>query len=252
MRSLLSYLYSAYAIAIFLIAVLLLFCPLIILGPTLAIRRAIGRACVRALLLLWGVPLRVSGLAHLPAGPAIVVSNHASYLDGLIMTAALPARYTFVVQDGAGAWPYIGLVLKRMGVTFVNRSAPREGALQTRALIKRLQDGESLTIFAEGTFRPEPGLLPFKNGAFLMAARAGVPVAPAGIRGSRTLLGGGIMRPRWSPVNVDIGEPLRASGVEKTAALALRDQVRMQVLALCGEPDAAPKPNQENDERSET
>lgn len=237
LRFFLSRLYTVYAIALFTVAVLLVFCPLIILGPTLRVRRATGRLCVRALLLLWGVPFRVTGLERLPAGAAIVVSNHASYIDGLVMTAALPARYTFVVQDGAAGWPYIGLVIKRMGVTFVNRSSPREGALQTRALIKRLQDGESLTIFAEGTFEAAPGLLGFKNGAFLMAARAGVPVVPAAIRGTRTLLGGGSILPRWSRVTVETGTPIRPAGPEKTDALQLRDAVRAEVLRLCGEPD---------------
>ena len=239
LRLLFTHVYALYAATSFMLAVMLVFCPLIIIGPTLAIRRATGRFAVRVLLLLWGVPLRVRGLQHLPPGPAVVVSNHASYIDGLVMTAALPARYTFVVQDGAAGWPYIGLVIKRMGVTFVNRSAAREGAKQTRALIKRLQDGESLTIFAEGTFKDAPGLLAFKNGAFLMAARAGVPVVPAAIRGTRTLLGGGSLMPRWSRVEVEIGRPINPTGADKEQALLLRDAVRAQVLQHCGEPDAS-------------
>ena len=239
LRLLFSHVYALYAATSFVLVVLLLLCPLIIIGPTLAIRRATGRLAVRLLLLLWGVPFCVRGLQHLPAGPAVLVSNHASYIDGLVMTAAVPARYTFVVQDGAAAWPYIGLVIKRMGVTFVNRSAAREGAKQTRALIKRLQEGESLTIFAEGTFKESAGLLAFKNGAFLMAARASVPVVPAAIRGTRTLLGGGSLMPRWSRVEVEIGQPIAATGTDKEQALQLRDAVRAQVLQLCGEPDAS-------------
>src|SRR3546814_7624546 len=85
-----------------------------------------------------------------------------------------------------------------MGVIYVNRNDARAGARTTRALMHKLQAGEPLAIFAEGTFKPEPGLLPFKVGAFLIAARCGVPIVPAAIRGSRRLYGGGRRLPRRS------------------------------------------------------
>lgn len=252
LRLLLSRLYSFYAFAIFVVAIFILFCPLIILGPTLSIRRAIGRFGVKATLALMGVPFRVQGLERLPPGACIAVANHASYIDGLVLTAALPARYTFVVQDGAASWPFVGLVIKRMGVAFVSRTSAREGALQTRALIRRLQEGDSLTIFAEGTFQEDPGLLPFKNGAFLMAARAGVPVTPVGIRGTRQLFGGHSLLLHWSRVEIEIGTPLAPTGTEKEAALRLRDAVRAEVLKLCGEPDAATSKNTDKEYADES
>ena len=239
LRSLLERLYGIYALTVFMVFALLFFCPLILIGPTLRVRRETGRIGMRVTLALMGVPFRVSGREHLPDGAAIIISNHASYVDGLVMTAALPSRYTFVVQDGAASWPYAGLVLKRMGVTFINRSSARAGAVQTRALIRRLQDGESFTIFAEGTFGDEAGLLPFKTGAFMMAAQAGVPVVPAGLRGTRRLFGEGRRLLRPSRIEVELGAPLKPAGDHKHAAMALRDAVRAQVLARCGEPDAA-------------
>ena len=212
-------------------------CLAVIAGPTLRLRRETGRVAVRVLLLCIGVPLRVRGLAHLPARTAIVVCNHASYFDGIVMTAVLPRRYSFVVQDGAGRWPLIGLCLRRMGVIFVNRSEARSGARTMRALMRRLLQGESLTVFAEGTFKPQPGLLPFKMGAFLMAARCRTPVVPVAIRGSRRLYGGGRRLPRWSALEIDIAAPLSADGEDRDAALTLRDNTRATILRLCGEPD---------------
>lgn len=229
-------LYGALAALVFALVVFGLVCPLVILGPTLAIRRFLGRLGVRVALACVGVPMRVHGLHRLPAGAAIAVANHASYVDGIVLTAALPPRFTFVVQDGAASWPYVGLVIKRMGVSFINRSSPREGAAQTRALLRRVQEGESLAIFAEGTFEPDPGLLAFKNGAFLLAARAGVPVVPVGIRGTRRFYGGRRRLPRWSCIDIDIAEPIAPSH----HPAELRAAARAAVLALCGEPDAAP------------
>lgn len=234
--SLLDLLYAPLAMIVMVVSFVLV-CIAVILTPGLDRRREVGRAGVRLALLCLGVRLRVSGLEHLPAGSSIVVANHASYLDGLVLTAALPRRYTFVVQDGAAGWPLVGLTIRRMGVIFVNRAEARSGARTTRLLMRRLQQGDSLTIFAEGTFKPEPGLLPFKQGAFLMAARTGVPVVPVGIRGSRRLYGGHRRLPRWSPIHVEIAPPLSSKGDDREAALHLRDRVRHRVAALCGEPE---------------
>ncbi|WP_299696320.1 lysophospholipid acyltransferase family protein [Hydrocarboniphaga sp.] len=227
-------LYTVYATAMFCINTFVLICPLILVLPGVGLRRRIASFGVRLGMLLMGVPFRVRGSDNLPAGPCIVVSNHASYLDGLVMTAALPARFNFVIQHGAAKWFYAGTVLRRLGYRFVNRSSARAGAVQTRALLRDLRAGESLAIFAEGTFKAEPGLLPFKNGAFLLAAKTSVPVVPVTICGTRRLLGGGTTRFRWSRVSVDIGRPLPVGGHAPT----LRDAARAAILAQCGEPDA--------------
>ncbi len=219
--------------------VLPLVCITVIATPGAALRREVGRFGVRLLLGSIGVPLFVRGRRHLPATPALVVCNHASYLDGLVLTAALPRHYTFMVQDGAADWPLAGWTLKRMGVEFVDRGNARSAAALTRTLIRRMSEGESFVIFPEGTFKADPGLLPFKNGAFMIAARAGAPVVPAGVRGTRRLYGGGNRLPRWSPVTVELEAPIHPDG-SAHAAHQLRDTARSVVLRLCGEPDRAP------------
>lgn len=236
MRRLLELGYGVYA-ALALLAAIVVMLPFVLLLPTLRLRRAAGRAGVRFALMLALVPVRVRGLGHLPAGPCVVVSNHASYLDGPLLTAALPGRFTFVVQHGAAGWPLFGRVIRAMGVTFVNRSEARAGAAATRGLIRRLQGGDSLAVFPEGTFEAGPGLLPFRRGAFLMAVHAGVPVVPAVIRGTRRLFGGGRRRLCWSRVDIEFFEPLADGGDHRHAIDHLRDRARAVVLAHCGEPD---------------
>lgn len=231
-------LYCLVATPVFCVVMFGFFCPLVLVSPTLPLRRAIGRAAVHVCLALIGQRLRREAMNGLPDTPAVVVSNHASYMDGLILTAVLPGRFTFVVQDGAARWPFVGRVLRRMGVSFINRSSVRAGAQQTRQLMKRLKCGESLAIFAEGTFDDHaPGLLPFKNGAFLLAARAEVPVVPAVIRNSRELLGAGWRGFRWRPVSVVIGPPCLPTGSDRAAVAALKQQARHWIAARCGEPD---------------
>ncbi|MCI0749203.1 MAG: 1-acyl-sn-glycerol-3-phosphate acyltransferase [Nevskiales bacterium] len=236
MRRLLKLGYGLYALFAMVLVMFAWSIPLILL-PSLRLRRNMGRWGVRLGLSAALLPLRVRGWRHLPKGPCLVASNHASYLDGLVLTAALPPRFTFVAYDGARNWPYAGLVLQRMGASFISRSSMRDGARQTRALIRRLQNGDSLTVFPEGGFEREAALRSFRKGAFVMAANAGVPVVPAVIRGTRKLLGDGQYLPRFSPVEIEFFPPLRASGKGREAVLRLRDQTRAVVLAHCGEPD---------------
>jgi 1-acyl-sn-glycerol-3-phosphate acyltransferase len=228
-------LYGAAATLVLVVVLLGLTRPIVIVAPTLGLRRRIGRAGVRLALASIGVPVHVRGLQTLPPGACIAVANHASYLDGAVLFSVLPSRFTFVVQDGAADWPVIGFVLRRVGVTFVNRTSMREGAVQTRALIQRVEAGESLGIFAEGTFVAEPGLRPFKMGAFQIAARAKARVVPIGIRGTRRLYGGHRRLPRWSRVEIDV---LPALPVSDDAQL-LRVSARAEVLRACGEGEAS-------------
>jgi 1-acyl-sn-glycerol-3-phosphate acyltransferase len=234
LRRLLELIYTTLAVLI-VVPVTVLVCTAVIIGPTLTIRRETGRLGVRLMLASIGIPLFVRGRGHLPPGASLAVANHASYLDGLVLTAALPRRFTFVVQDGAANWPLVGLTLRRMGVLFVNRGSARSSAQLTRQMIRRLHHGEPLAIFAEGTFKPHIGLLPFKSGAFLMAARTQAPIVPTGIRGTREVFGGGRRVMRWAPITVEFGAALAAADAD--GAQLLRQQTREAVLALCGEPD---------------
>ncbi len=235
MLRLIEILYGVFALLMFGIVLFGIVCPLIILGPTLPIRRFLGRMGVRIGLLSIGNPFRVKGLENLPKGICVAVSNHASYIDGVVLTAALPAKFTFVVQDGAANWPYVGWVIRRMGVSFVNRRSAREGAAQTRNLIRRVGQGESLAIFAEGTFVAEPGLLAFKKGAFVIAARGGAQLVPVCIRGTRRFFGANSRLPRWSPIEIEICKPVPAS--EDPALLSHR--ARQAIARIYDEPDLA-------------
>jgi 1-acyl-sn-glycerol-3-phosphate acyltransferase len=239
-------LYATLALALVIVPL----CLLIIVGPTLAIRRATGRFGVKLAMLVIGQPLNVRGLEHLPAGPAVCVANHASYVDGLVLTAALPARFTFLVQSGAAAWPLAGWTIKRMGVSFVNRASARDAALATRELLRRIKDGESFTIFAEGTFKQPAGLLAFHSGAFVIATKAQVPVVPAVICGTRRLFGEGMWLPAFSRLSITVLPAIAPQGDGREAANTLRDAARAAILARCGEPDAAhpvPEPHSSPD-----
>jgi 1-acyl-sn-glycerol-3-phosphate acyltransferase len=208
--------------------------------PGLERRRRIARAAARAFLRAAGMPLSVHGMQELPQGQCVVVANHASYLDGLVMTAALPPRFGFVIKREMARVPLAGSLLRRIGAEFVERFNRHKGATDARRVLRNVSSGHSLVFFPEGTFSPQPGLLKFHEGAFITAARAGCPVVPAVVRGTRLAFAPAQLLPRAVPVEVELLPAVTASATEPVAAsVELRERARSAILDRLDEPDLA-------------
>ncbi len=204
--------------------------------PRVRARRAAAGAVCRLYFRLCGLPVSRSGLERLPAGACIVVANHASYLDGPLLFACLPPRFGFVIKKEASRMPVAGFLLHRLGHHFVERQNRHEGASDARRILRSVEQGEAIAFFPEGTFAPEPGLGRFHGGAFAAAARAGSPVVPVAIRGTRRVLGGGRFLPRWGRIEVEVLDPLRARTGGGDTATQLRDAARERIAAAIDEP----------------
>src|SRR5688572_11033288 len=218
------------------IALLLLVTLPILALPRLQSRRAAAAAFGRATFLLGGLPVRIVGLERLPSATCIIVANHASYLDGPLLFAYLPPRFGFVIKKEAARAPLLGTLLQRLGHHFVERRNRHEGASDARRILRALEQGEAAAFFPEGTFHPEPGIARFHGGAFALAARTGLPVAPIAIRGTRHVLGGDRAWPSWGRIEIEALEPLPAQAGGGDAASALRDAAREVIAAALGEP----------------
>lgn len=229
--------YGIYAVLLFLVVALTALVGVILL-PTLPLRRGTARIAARTFFLLAGMPVRLEGRENLPAGQCIVVANHASYLDGVVMTAALPARFGFVVKREMNGVPLAGLLLRRIGTEFVDRFNRHKGGTDARRVLRTASSGHSLVFFPEGTFTPQVGLGKFHTGAFAIAARAACPVVPAVILGTRRNMPATRVFPRPGPIRVRYGAPIApVMAPEGDPALMLRDASRAAILSELGEPD---------------
>jgi len=214
---------------------------LLLITPGLQFRRVLGSQCAKLWLRVAGISVDIRGLERLPAGTAMVVANHSSYIDGVLLKAVLPANYAFVIKKEMVKVPLAGLLLRRIGAEFVDRFNRHSGAMDARRLMRAATGGSSLVFFPEGTFLPMPGLARFHGGAFTIAARAQMPVVPVAIRGARNILPGDSIWPRPGYVSIEVLTMVTASANDDAGSLAniLRDQSRAQILAALGEPDLA-------------
>jgi len=216
-----------------------------LLAPTIGWRWIVIRRVLRLLARATGIPLRVQGLEQLPPGPYVIVANHASYLDGYALIAALPGRFSFVAKRELADNTLVRIPLQRLGTEFVERFDKQKGIEDARHLGQRAREGQSLMFFPEGTFTRIPGLRPFHMGAFVAAAEAGLPLVPIAIRGTRSILRGNDKFPHRGVISIQIGPAFssEAWSKEKSAvgswaqAIKARDYSRSYILRHCGEPD---------------
>lgn len=207
--------------------------------PGLERRRALARRAAGAVFRVTGTRVEVAGLELLPPGPCIVVANHASYVDGVLMQAVLPPRFAFVVKKEIDRVPLASFLLRRLGTEFVARFNAREGASDTARLVRHSSGGDAMCVFPEGTFHPERGLRRFRMGAFYAATRGGLPVVPVAITGTRAMLPAGKWLPRPSAISVRLSPPIEPRGRGRDAAHALAESVREHIIDGCGEDCAA-------------
>lgn len=231
------WLYAAWTWPVFILVGLLTWL-VVVLTPGAGWRRKLARLGARLFFFLSFTPLKVTGTQHLdPHRPQVLVANHASYLDGFIVTAALDVPIHFIVKGELHGNVAARLLLQRFGVEFVDRFNAHRGASDVRRLAMKSQNGQSLVFFPEGTFTSFAGLQPFRMGAFVTAVRSDVPVVPVAIKGARDIVRGSGWFPRRGQLEVTVCPPITPQGEGWQVALDLRDAARREISRYCGEPD---------------
>lgn len=240
-RQLILVVYGVYSVTLFAVVCSVALLPVATL-PSLRARRLVARSAARWIFRLAGVRLRVQRTAAIGTRPCVVVANHASYLDGIVLCAALPPNFGFVIKREVTRAPLAHYFLRRIGAHFVERSDRHRGGVDARALLRAAARGESLAIFPEGTFRREPGLGAFRTGAFAAAAVGRLPVVPVTIEGSREILPAGAWLPRPGRLDVTIYPAIAPRSRGKAAMHYLADASRGVLLRVLNEPDLAARP----------
>lgn len=180
----------------------------------------------------------VSGRGKIPPeGPCLLIANHASNLDPVIVATSFNRRLRFMAKKELFDVPGLGWLIRHLGSYPVQRGTADRSAF--RATIELLREGEAILIFPEGTRTHDGSLQAFNPGVAILAlSTPGVAVLPIYIDGSYRALGRGVPFPRPNRIRVRVGDPFPADalpGLPQDGAArrkALIDHAREQVVKL--------------------
>jgi 1-acyl-sn-glycerol-3-phosphate acyltransferase len=194
------------------------------------------------LLRLFGVHVLTRGTVPPPGRGHLVVANHRSTADILVLLRAFGGH--MVSRADLAAWPLVGVAARAVGTVFVDRPDAVSGANAVRAIRDRLAEGHTVIVFPEGTTFPGDTVRPFHAGAFVAALRSGADIIPVGLAYG-TGSGAAFVNESFpahlarmaaaspSEVVMSVGEPIAIR--EKARAAQLRDRAHAEVQRMVDE-----------------
>ena len=192
---------------------------------------------VARLLIFLVCRVSVRGTEHVPMnGPLLLVSNHLSWFDPILVAGLLPRRTWFFAKQEIFSWPIVSWLVRRTGQIPVHRGKRDRAALEQA--LTYLQEQHTLLIFPEGTVARQEQLLEAYTGGAMLALRTGTTVLPVALSGSRRILRPGS---GWRPyVTVQFGEPYVPAvptGLTRKEGLRTITQEMMQRIATMLPPE---------------
>jgi 1-acyl-sn-glycerol-3-phosphate acyltransferase len=177
--------------------------------------------------------LTITGSEHLPrTGGAVLVANHVSWLDPIIVPLALPRKPAFLAMEELWRMRAVKFAMRAYGPLAIPLQRGTVDASAMRRARRALEDGHLLIIFPEGGISPDGELRPFHRGAALLAALVHVPLIPIALEGTSDALPLGRILPRRRPIAVRIGTPIEPAGAGREDLAQASAAAAAQIEAL--------------------
>jgi len=196
-----------------------------------------GRTWTKFVLVLCRITLTVKGMEHVnPYGNYILVSNHASMFDIPVLMNTFP-HIRIMFKKELSYVPFWGWALRWGHHIMVDRKKGTEAMKSLDRAAKAIGEGGQVLLFAEGTRTRDGKLLPFKRGAFSLAAKSGVPIVPIAINGSYNILPKGSFDIRSAQIEVVVNPPIETKNITtREQEMQLMNNVREIITQHFKEP----------------
>ena len=176
----------------------------------------------------FGIEFKINGCENVPEGPVLFVANHSGMVDAAIM-AEMPIPVGFVLKKEFAKIPLFTKWLGQMNAVFMDRENPREAVNCINECVDIINNGFSMAIFPEGTRTRDASVGEFKNGAFKIVQKTGVPIVPVAIKGSyKVWEEPGKIIP--GTVTAQIMEPVYTDNLDRKAYKALGVTIREKIV----------------------
>lgn len=207
----------------------------------------ITRRWARSVIWASGCPVIVHGRENVREGiPQVIASNHISWFDVFALASVVEVPFHFVAKKELMSIPFFGRAMEAAGHITIDRSN-RERAIQSlRAAGEKIRHSPgAVVIFPEGTRSRNGRLMPFKKGAFMLAAESGVAIVPTAVTGSFEIMRKGSWRITPRDIHIHFLPPLPAADVAALAAGGsdrLMERVRAEIATITGDGDSLAPP----------
>jgi len=187
----------------------------------------LGRLWSRWIVWACGIDLQIEGLDRPRPGQSyVLISNHLSNFDIWCTLGFMPFTVRFVAKRELQRFPFFGQALAVSDHIVIDRQNPQEAIEKINAAVARTPEGIGILFYAEGTRSRDGKIHEFKKGGVSLALRAGLPIVPVSVSGTRKFLprGCAVIRP-GGRVRIVLGEPIPTAGLSFDA----RDELNQRV-----------------------
>lgn len=184
-------------------------------------------------------PIRVlvSGAENVdPATSYVVVSNHQSHYDVLVLYGWLGIDFRWVMKMELRKIPGLGVGCERLGHIFIDRSNRQAAVASIKEAMERITGGTSVLFFPEGTRSDDGRLKNFKRGAFRFAVDAGLPILPVTVSGTRNVLPARSFDLFPGSARLVIHPPIATKGLGSDGIADLADTTRTVIASALEQP----------------
>ena len=187
----------------------------------------VGRFWAWSIVYVSRVKVSVQGLEHIDPGAAYVyMANHQSMFVIPSLLGYLPVQFRWLAKMELFQIPVFGYSLARVGYIGIDRSNRKSAYKSLQEAAQKIAQGVSVVVFPEGTRSTDGQIKPFKGGGFFIAIRAGRPIVPVVINGSRHVMPKGKLRIRPGRIVLSINPPIETTQYNNNTKKALMESVR--------------------------